>query len=128
MTMVRGCLVVLLLLFAAGGALLYFVETPPRGPAFQADRSPAANAKRAELIDEAIRVGVLTKVEIEGKTPVAYTGKSWPALKIEEKSAVIGNVVAQYADEQEGFVRVVDGYTGKRLGSFQARYGGLDLD
>jgi hypothetical protein len=108
---------------ALGLAYLAFNPSPPefkslpeQQAALTFDRSEAAGAERDKLLAEAIEQGIFLKVRSEGTAAVVDTGRAWSGLAFDQKTSVLKCVAAQY------------GYTGKRIGSFQPKHGGLSLD
>lgn len=93
----------------------------------QVDRSAEGNQTRERLIAGFIANGVLSNVVMTGTTPDVATGPAWHRLSADDQRNVVSTVGAQYADLDNGFVRLQDGQNGKAIGTFSLQAGGLDL-
>lgn len=140
--MARGILVALLVVaFAAWwGAQPDSRQNPRKGPAPAAatpaknqfpalDKSPAAQAKRKDLIQRLVNAGIFTKIDHPGALPRVHVGRAFYELDFDTKKSFVSVVYAYHFDgtNDDGMVRVFDGRTNKAIGYF-SRLQGMHLD
>jgi hypothetical protein len=122
----KGCLIVLLAMFAAVAAIVWFEgdrNQQPGAPLLTADRSLPAMAMREQAIRDAIEAGVFQRIDVSTRVPQAWTGTAWRGLTYDQKATFINGVAAQHADLSTGLVVVIDGSSGKKIGQFSATRG-----
>lgn len=84
------------------------------------DKSPEAQARRADLIGRLTVQGVFTKTETPGNLPRLFVGPRFHLLDIDDKEKFLGVVYAYFfsGTGPTDLVRVFDGRTGKEIGTF----------
>ena len=80
-------------------------------------------AKRKQAIDGFIKDGVFIKVVKPAMLPHVHVGKKFYLLTYDDKSAVMNVTYAYYItiSKENSAVIIKDGYTGKRIGSYNER-------
>jgi hypothetical protein len=107
------------------------------GPTTHRKATPDLQAKRLKIVNDAISLGVLDKVE-SGGVPKVWVGPAFRALSFEEKNAIIGAAYAyllvvdpsdppRAADTPDPQVLIVD-RNGKVIGRYGPTFGGLEMD
>lgn len=102
----------------------------PSTPVATIDKSPQMQEKRADLIEELTRLQVFAKIESPGSVPRVWVRPAFYLLDFDQKQNFVSVVYAYHFDGSSAgdFVRVIDNQTGKEIGQFNPRLGGLKLN
>ena len=84
---------------------------------------------RKAFIQKLIGNNVFQKVEIPGSLPHLWVKPSFYSLSFDTKNSFVNVVYSYYytLDSRYSMVVLYDSSSGKKIGSFNALYGGLDL-
>ena len=84
---------------------------------------------RKGFIQKLIGMNVFQKVEIPGSLPHLWVKPSFNSLSFDEKNSFVNVVYSYYytLDSSYSIVVLYDSLSGKKIGTFSASYGGLDL-
>jgi hypothetical protein len=85
--------------------------------------------KRLAFLENAIELGIISKIEDRGLITRVWTGRQFIALSFDEKEQILNVVWAYYRteDPQKNVVLVIDQRSGKELGEYSPANGGLKM-
>lgn len=108
-------------------AAITMLETAPPSRWLAMDRSEEAQAERQELIQRAIDMGLIYKVEKPAKYPRIYVDNGWNLLRFDEKQSLANAITTYYyaQDHEVSMAIIRDGYTGNNIGRIDST--GLNL-
>ncbi|MCE8004219.1 hypothetical protein [Billgrantia ethanolica] len=94
------------------------VEDAPPQQWLDMDRSEEAQAERWALIERAIDMGVIYKVEKPARFPRIYVDSGWDMLRFDEKQNLADAITTYfYAEDHEAKMAIIrDGYSGQDIG------------
>jgi hypothetical protein len=84
---------------------------------------------RKALIQKLIGAEVFQKVEVPGFLPHLWVSHAFYGLSFDSKNSFVNVVYSYYYTQNPDFDLIVlyDSRSGKKIGTFSATYGGLDL-
>ena len=91
---------------------------------------PELQQKRLSLIQGAISLGIISKIEDNGLVTRVLVGRHFIALSMEDKEQILNIVWAYYKteDPQKNVVLVIDRKSGKKLGEYSPAHYGLKME
>lgn len=132
-----GCFVAGLIILMVTCGLTMVIQGPmPRDTSLDAAKiAPTAElqTKREDFINKELiqKLKIFSKIDPRSSHQVrVYTGRSWDQLTFEQKESFCNTVWAFYFQgvDATGHLPIYNGYTGKKVGSYSYRNGGLSLD
>lgn len=90
----------------------------------------AKQLKRELLIQQAIKRGVFTKLDLRQRNATAWVGPTFYALEFDDRESfcsVIYAYIATKVQDDAVWVTLKDAFSGKTVGSYEYRWGGPKL-
>ena len=115
-------------LFAANAKALPPVTSAGTTTAHRGD--PELQKKRRSLMQGAIALGIISKIEDNGLVTRVLVGRQFIALSMDDKEQILNIVWAYYKteDPEKNVVLVIDQKSGKKLGEYSPATYGLKME
>ncbi|MDA8423487.1 MAG: hypothetical protein M0Z89_09165 [Nitrospiraceae bacterium] len=116
------------LVFAANAKALPLAASAGTTTAHRGD--PELQQKRRSLMQGALALGIISKIEDNGLVTRVLVGRQFLALSMDGKEQILNVVWAYYKteDPQKNVVLVIDRKSGKKLGEYSPANHGLKME